>query len=246
MSGLRWASAAGEPLQKTLIPALGFGVSIALFRFELWLPALVMLILAVGVGLVADPRVRRNPRLMFTSGTLVRTTSEAEYEQRNPLLFLFVPSAALAASWVLEPVATAPEITVPLTFLALTVTSAWAFLRIMNSSTHPGRKRMQAAMKKEPLESATRPLIEAISTPPRRKLTQALVKIGAVDGIQARFWLLSEVSGLPLEQLQQECRELAHLGLVRNSGIDAGEDLSRHLTELTPVGLRALVESRPR
>lgn len=230
-----------------LLPGIGFGVSVALMRFELWLPALVLFIVTTGVALVTDPAIRQSPRSLLNTGIIVRKTGgDSDVSWGHALSPLLAPGAALLVSGALESASVDPMITGPLMFVMISGASTWAAMRMMTQAQRTDRRRIRTALDTTTLEVATRSRIEAITTPPGSTIARALLQIGAVAGTQVRLWRLSEASGLALAELWSTCRQLAAMDLVRNSGVDAGDDRSRNLTELTPVGLRCLQEAQRR
>ncbi|WP_290217043.1 hypothetical protein [Corynebacterium atrinae] len=76
-----------------------------------------------------------------------------------------------------------------------------------------------------------------------RPILEALLTIGAVDGIRVRVWKIAEITGQTNEQVKEEATELYRAGLVGVSTFDSGDDISRHLVDLTKVGVRVIEEA---
>lgn len=249
LTRLRWPGVNGKPelrpsrgvsLGEALIPGVGLGTSLALFQLELWIPAVVAVILTVGALVVARPRIFR------PTGLEQRTTSAADYTRSQMIMPLAAPGVTFLAGIVLEPAGLAPWLAVPLWVLALSVTTSWALLRLQRQSLRIGNRRARAALETTGLEAATATRIDVASTLAASQLLHALRRVGAVDGIQVRLWKLAEDTGREVTELREVAVRLQRHGLVRLSMIDSGADQSRNLLELTPVGVRTMLESRRR
>lgn len=230
-------------LGRALVPGIGVGAALTLIHLDVPLVGLAVFLAAVVVLFVLNPR-------MFTaegSGGLVqRTLSDADYTRSQLAAPLILPGATMLFSFALEPADLDPVFIAPLVFVALTASSTWAFLRVGSENRRVGRRRSSAALEKAAFEEATTRRVEAVSTEHGGAVVRGLQTVGAVDGIQVRLWRLADTTGLTVEQVSRQCRELEKLGVVRVSGIDAGDDVSRTLAELTPVGVRTALESRRR
>lgn len=227
-------------LGEALIPGIGFGSSLALLQFELWIPALVVAILAAGVLFLAKPRIFR------PTGLEQRTTSEVDYTSAQAIMPLAAPGVTFLAATVVEPASLDPWLAAPLWMLALSGTTTWALLRMQRQTLRIGNRRAKAALETTGLEAATATRIAAATTPAAGQLLRALRTVGAVDGIQVRLWKLAEDTGREVAELRELAVQLQQHGLVRLSVIDSGADHSRNLLELTPVGIRTMLEGRRR
>ncbi|MDO5670668.1 MAG: hypothetical protein Q4G50_11800 [Corynebacterium sp.] len=68
----------------------------------------------------------------------------------------------------------------------------------------------------------------------------------APDGIRARMWRLAGHLDREVAEVREKVLALQKVKVVSVSPIDAGPDTSRHLVEITPVGVRVLTELRNR
>lgn len=114
--------------------------------FELWLPALVLFIVTLGVTLMADSSVRKNPRCLVSTGTVVRTTVGGPDNNRGTTLrYPPAPGAGLLASAALESLPFESVITGPLMFVTISGVSTWAFMRMMTQGQRADRRRIRDA-----------------------------------------------------------------------------------------------------
>lgn len=234
------AAGKDDELGRALIPGIGFGAALSLIQFDLPLWGLGVLILAMGMLMVAQPEIFRG------TGMEQRTLSDADFTKSQLTAPLVVPGIAALGSFALEPAPITPVIAAPLVFLVISASTTWSFLRITRQQQAVGRRRAKAALAKAPFEEATINRVAAVSEAAGRRVVHGLQEIGAVDGIQVRMWRLAKTVGTDVESLHATCRDLEKLGIVRVSGIDSGADKSRNLVEVTPVGVRAVRESRSR
>lgn len=229
-----------DHLRQALLPGIGLGAAVSLIHLDLAIAGLALFVLTLGVMVMA------NPKMFVSQGIEQRTLSNVDYTRSQFMAPLIVPGVTMLASFALEPAPVPPVVAAPLVFVAITASTTWSFARIHRTTALAGRRRSAAALEKAPFETATVSRIEAVSSPQGRLVVQALSEIGAVDGIQVRLWRVAQNTGLDVDELHATCRTLEQLGVTRVSGIDSGEDRSRNLVELTPVGVRTVIEARSR
>ncbi|AGF73194.1 hypothetical protein [Corynebacterium halotolerans] len=233
----------GQEISWPLALAMGAaaGACVTLFHLELFIAGLIALGVLVLLGLAP---VIVHPKRSLRTGHVVRVTSEADYPQSahwRP----FLPAIGIFAAGVgLEPTTVDPTVAVPAYFTAMTASSTWAFRRAGSESRCIGRRRAQAALEKADLAEATSFRLTVAEE--HRGVLAGLVTLGAIDGIQVRLWKLAEVTGAGIDVLREKIAGLSRAGVVRTSAVDAGDDPSRGLVELTPVGVRVLHELRRR
>ncbi|HHU67914.1 hypothetical protein [Corynebacterium sp.] len=216
------------PARATVPFSFGIGAVFTLIHMEMFLAALVVFIVAAGIALVALPRDAWSP------GLDMKTTADTDFTRRDHLRLLvpgalaFIPGTWVGgAGW-------------PLYFLGVSGLMMLSFRAANRRTAAMGRRRAQKVLESTSLADATLPRLTTADE--HRDVIRALADMGAVDGIRARTWLLAKELGRDVGKLRAEVGDLERDGLVSVSTVDAGADISRHLVELTPVGVRVLTE----
>lgn len=105
-----------------------------------------------------------------------------------------------------------------------------------------GKRRLQAIVAAGDIADVTDARLGAAEA--HLDVLGALVRLGAVDGIRVRTWLLGRALGVAeedsAEALAPALRELRAEGLVATSDIDAGDRRAEVFVELTRTGARTL------
>lgn len=217
------------PWEQALLPSVGLGATFTLALTQMYLPALAVgLVTALITYLVL-------PRSFWSSGLDMSRTSPEDFSRWDHIR-PFLPGGLIIGSGLLPDAA----LGWPLYFFGTTAAMLWAFRASGRRSATVGRRRARAALKATPREEATASRIDAAEK--HGDLLLALVSLGAVDGIRARVWKLAAVMERAESQVHEASVALHRQGVVDISTIDSGEDSSRHLVELTPVGVRVVAE----
>lgn len=128
----------------------------------------------------------------------------------------------------------------PVYFVAATGAVWLAFRAAAREEGRLAKQRMDRALEETAPEDATPERRDAAAK--HADILQALQKLGAVDGMRARVWLLAQTLGRPTADLPGEISRLQRVGLVEVSTLDSGEDTTRHFVDMTPVGVRVFTE----
>lgn len=218
------------PWEQALIPSVGFGATFTLTLTQMYLPALAFGLVTALITYVVLPRS------FWSSGLDMSRTSPEDFSRWDHIR-PFLPGGLILGSGLLPDAA----LGWPLYFFGTTAAMLWA-LRAGGGhrSAAVGRRRARAALKATPREEATASRIDAAEE--HGDVLLALVSLGAVDGIRARVWKLAAVMERAESEVHGASVALHRQGVVSMSTIDSGEDSSRHLVELTQVGVRVVAE----
>lgn len=205
-----------------------------LIHLEMWWWALVSTVLTIGVAWLTVPRSA------WDAGLDLKTTSDTDYTRWDHariflpgvMSFLAGPTLSLGPQWW------------PVYFLGVTGVTVWTIRASARRTAAMGQRRIAGALEQTSLEDATRSRLQAADD--HRDILRALLQLGAVDGIRARMWRLSDALGREVSDVRAEVLALDRVGVVRISTIDAGADTARHLVDLSPVGVRVMEELRRR
>lgn len=230
----RYRGRTALPLGRALIPSVGVGATFTFIMTGLTVPALVAAaVTALTAWLVL-------PRSFWSGGMDMTTLSPADFSRWDRVR-PFLPGALAFGAGLVPGDGVIGEIPVwPFYFVGTTAGMVWAARGGGRRSEVVGRRRARAALDTTPLEeaTATRPRTAA----EHREVLLGLTALGAIDGIRARVWKLAEVLGREETEVHGEVVALHREGVVGVSTIDSGADVSRHLVEITPVGVRVLEE----
>lgn len=218
------------PWGQALIPSVGFGTIFTLTLTHMYLSALV-----VGL-LTALLTYLTLPRSFWSTGLDMSRTSPADFSRWDHIR-PFLPGGLILGTGLLP----GADLGWPLYFLGATAAMLWTFRASSGKRAMVvGRRRARVALAATPREEATTSRIQAAEK--HRDVLLGLVALGAVDGIRARVWKLAAVMERAESEVHQASVALHRRGVVSMSTIDSGEDSSRHLVELTPVGVRVMAE----
>jgi hypothetical protein len=222
------------PLRRALLPAVGVGATFTFIMTGLLLPALVTgVVAALATWLVV-------PRSFWSGGLDMTTLSPADYSRWDHVR-PFLPGGLAMAAGLLPGDGVVGDVPVwPFYFLGTTAALLWTARVGGRRSEVVGRRRARAALTTTPLEEATTTRLRVAAE--HREVLLGLAALGAVDGIRARVWKLAETLGRAEAEIHDDVVALRRQGVVGVSTIDAGEDTSRHLVEITPVGVRVMAE----
>lgn len=225
------------PLHRALAPSLGIAASFTLVHLGMPLAGLVAVVVAIGVTLLVLPRHA------WSGGMDMMTTSDADYTRWDHIR-PFVPGAlGFLSGSVLADLPT-PPVVWPFYFASVAGVILWTVAAEGRRAAVLGRRRARRALEQTSLEDATTTRLDAADS--HRAVLRGLAELGAVDGIRARMWRLAGHLDREVADVREEVRALQQVGVVSVSTIDAGADTSRHLVELTPVGVRVMEELRNR
>lgn len=219
----------GDPLSlpRVLLPSLGFGALFTFIHLEMWWWALVSAVLTIGVAWLTVPRSA------WDVGLDLKTTSDTDFTRWDHLrIFLPGPTLGLGPQWW------------PLYFAGVTGVTVWTFRASARRTAAMGRRRIAGALEQTSLEDATGSRLRVADD--HHDILRALLQLGAVDGIRARMWRLADAVGREVSDVREAVLALDRVGVVRVSTIDAGADTTRHLVDLSPVGVRVMEELRRR
>lgn len=230
----RYRERTALPLGRALIPSMGVGATFTLILTGLTLPALVTAVVTALTAWLVLPR-------SFWSGGMDMTTLSPVDFSRWDRVRPFLPGALAFGAGLLPGDGVVGEVPVwPFYFVGTTAAMVWAARAGGRRSEIVGRRRARAALEITPLEEATATRLRAAAE--HREVLLGLAALGAIDGIRARVWKLAEVLGQEAAEVHGRVVALYREGVVGVSTIDSGADTSRHLVEITPVGVRVLEE----
>jgi len=183
------------------------------------------------------------PRHVFSGGMDMMSTSDADYTRWDHIRPFLPGALGFLSGSVLADLPT-PSVVWPFYFVSVTGVILWSFAAEGRRAAAVGRRRARRALEQTSLEDATTTRLDAADA--HRELLKGLAELGAVDGIRARMWRLAGYLDREVPGVHEEVRALQQVGVVGLSTVDAGADISRHLVEITPVGVRVLEELRNR
>lgn len=221
-------------IARTLPLSLSIAAAFTLIHLEMWVAAAVAAIVTVGVVAAVVPRDQ-----WVSGGMDMKTTSETDFTQWDHIRPLLPGAIAiLPGPWI--------DMSTwwPLYTSGVTGALMWGFHRQARRSAVLGRRRARRALELTSLEEATLPRLTAATE--HRAVLRGLTELGAVDGIRARTWRLAQHLDTTVPEVHEEVHALERVGIVSVSSVDAGADISRHLVEVTPVGVRVIAEMRTR
>ena len=225
------------PLHRALAPSLGIAASFTLLHLGMVLAGLVAAVVTAGVAFLVLPRH------VFSGGMDMMSTSDTDYTRWDHIRPFLPGALGFLSGSVLADLPT-PSVVWPFYFVSVTGVILWSFAAEGRRAAAVGRRRARRALEQTSLEDATTTRLDAADA--HRELLKGLAELGAVDGIRARMWRLAGYLDREVPGVHEEVRALQQVGVVGLSTVDAGADISRHLVEITPVGVRVLEELRNR
>ena len=221
---------------RLLVPAAGFTATLILIALEQLVPWVVTLAVTIIVTLLLIP-----PR-QWRSGIEATSTDEPAFSARSQLPAILLPAVViLGQPFFLEILPLPFPVAVGLWGLLSFVSLVWVFRNLGRSMKVDGQRRITRSLASTDPSDVTPGRLRVADE--HRELITALTELGAVDGVRARMWKLAEVTGRGVDTLPAEVQVLRRAGLVSVSTLDSGDDTTRHLVDLTPVGARVAEES---
>ncbi|AGF73195.1 hypothetical protein [Corynebacterium halotolerans] len=219
---------------QALVPGVGLGLLTTFAHLGLLVPTIAVAALTLVVLLVWRPEELS----VFNSGYEAVDSRPGDYPTWYYWAPVIPPAVTFLAGFALEPLPVAPVLAGTTYGAAAMLSMTWMCRRIGGQMARVGARRARKILAEPGLDGLTRERLDAAEH--HRTLLTALLGVGAVDGLRVRLWKLNEIIGTDQSDLLTGARELRRHGLVGISTIDAGDDVSRQLLELTPTGVRVL------
>lgn len=218
----------------SLILSAGLGAICVLIQLRMWWWLLAVVVILAVVIYLAVPRKDWNAGLESS-----RLPLDIQGSWKDNLIFL-LPFPFIAFSGIIYQ-ALPTTLAIAVTFFGV-AGALFIALRSAHSRSHKETTALvsQALADTSPTEATAERLDVAAE---HRTILEALLAVGAVDGIRVRVWKLADITGLSAEQVKEETTELYRAGLVGVSTFDSGDDITRHLVDLSKIGVRVTDEA---